>query len=331
MLFYIGLALCLLGIILWFFVGKRIFINEELKQINEKIIEENANLEYDNTLLKQEKVILKEQIHLLKEKQEDIIVEQQNAANNYADVLETAYQKSEESYDLKIQNLKEKYKQLEHQVYQGFERYCDILDQGYTQEESNYDNKVMLLEKDFQTKVNKLNDIKKTLAAATEAQLRAKEMESKVDFYSLHLTEQERIAVNILEELKPKFPAPRALSKVVWETFFQKQATALCNNILGSNVVSGIYKITNQKTNQHYIGQSVDIATRWKDHIKCGLGIDTPVQNKLYQAMNKDGITNFTFELLEKCDKTQLNEKEKFYIDLYQSYEFGYNSTKGNK
>jgi group I intron endonuclease len=118
---------------------------------------------------------------------------------------------------------------------------------------------------------------------------------------------------------------------LIWSTYFQKQTTALCNNVLGINKVSGIYKITNLKSGLCYIGQSTDIAERWKTHIKCGLGIDTPVQNKLYKAMQIDGIVNFTFELLEKCDKQLLNEKEKFYIDLYQSYNYGYNSTQGNK
>jgi len=79
--------------------------------------------------------------------------------------------------------------------------------------------------------------------------------------------------------------------------------TTLCNNILGINKVSGIYKITNIKDNKCYIGQSVDIATRFKNHAKCGLGIDTPANNKLYQAMEKEGLENFTWELLEKCPK----------------------------
>jgi len=70
---------------------------------------------------------------------------------------------------------------------------------------------------------------------------------------------------------------------------------------------------------------------RWKDHAKCGLDIDRPQGNKLYQAMLEDGLWNFTFELLEDCPKEQLNEKEKFYISLYQSNLYGYNSTIGNK
>ena len=65
--------------------------------------------------------------------------------------------------------------------------------------------------------------------------------------------------------------------------------------------------------------------------MKCGLGIDTPANNKLYQAMLEDGLENFTFELLEACDDKDLNEKEVFYIQLYNAYTFGYNSNKGNK
>ena len=47
--------------------------------------------------------------------------------------------------------------------------------------------------------------------------------------------------------------------------------------------------------------------------------------------MLEDGLWNFTFELLEECSREELNEKEKFYIELYQSYNFGFNSTNGNK
>lgn len=65
--------------------------------------------------------------------------------------------------------------------------------------------------------------------------------------------------------------------------------------------------------------------------MKCGLGIDTPANNKLYQTMRKEGIDNFTFELLEACSSADLNEKENFYIKLYDSYHFGYNSNTGIK
>ena len=141
----------------------------------------------------------------------------------------------------------------------------------------------------------------------------------------------EQATISLIEEIKPRLPDPRVLCMLIWTTFYQKQTTALCNQVLGTVPVCGIYKITNKITGLCYIGQAVNIADRWKQHIKCGLGIDTPAQNKLYKAMLKDGVTNFTFELLEQCDKQLLNEKERFYINLYQAYEFGYNSTSGNK
>ena len=100
--------------------------------------------------------------------------------------------------------------------------------------------------------------------------------------------------------------------------------------ILG-NSKCGIYKITNVKNHKCYIGKSVNIYKRWCDHCKSGVGAtEASMTNKLYAAMRKDGIENFTFELLEECPREELNKKEAFYIDLYESNSYGYNSTQGN-
>lgn len=77
-----------------------------------------------------------------------------------------------------------------------------------------------------------------------------------------------------------------------------KPTTDLCNRVLGSASACGIYKITNKQTGDIYIGQSVNIAERWKQHVKCGLGIDASATNKLYNNMQKYGVWNFTFEIL---------------------------------
>ena len=45
--------------------------------------------------------------------------------------------------------------------------------------------------------------------------------------------------------------------------------------------------------------------------------------------MKEDGIWNFSWELLEKCPSADLNSKEKYYINLYKSYEYGFNSNAG--
>jgi group I intron endonuclease len=73
-----------------------------------------------------------------------------------------------------------------------------------------------------------------------------------------------------------------------------------------------------------YIGQSVDIAERWRQHIKRGIGAEAPTRNKLYPAMLSIGVENFTFEIIEECDRTQLDEKEDYWQNFFQAREFGY-------
>ena len=118
---------------------------------------------------------------------------------------------------------------------------------------------------------------------------------------------------------------------LVWQYYFQKPLKSLWANILGGKEVTGIYKITNQVTSEVYIGQAVNIQKRWSEHAKCGLGIDTPAGNKLYAAMKKYGLDVFSWEVLEECKSELLNEKERKYIELYDSVNYGYNSQKGNK
>ena len=221
------------------------------------------------------------------------------------------------------------------------EQYFDNLEKYYQKQEKDFDNKIIELETNYQEQVNKiegelvlhreeLEKIRKTKAATISAQLKEQEIKNKLAFYCLHPKESDIQDVQILERVKPQLKNPRVLSMLIWSTFFQKDMTTLCNNILGTNAVCGIYKITNQVNNKCYIGQSVDVARRWKDHAKCGLGIDTPVGNKLYKEMQEIGIWNFSWELLEECPRDQLNEKERYYIELYQSKDYGYNTVKGN-
>lgn len=92
----------------------------------------------------------------------------------------------------------------------------------------------------------------------------------------------------------------------------------------------GIYKITNTINNKSYIGQSTNIEKRWNKHKtiftrKKECEYDYP----LYRAFRKYGLENFSFSVIEECKVSELDEKEIFWIDYYDTYYNGYNQTLG--
>lgn len=89
--------------------------------------------------------------------------------------------------------------------------------------------------------------------------------------------------------------------------------------------MTGIYKITNLINNKIYIGQSTNIQNRWEEHKFYSSNEHTALQ----AAFKKYGISNFSFEVIEECPKEKLDEREIYWIKFYDSYNNGYNLTKG--
>ena len=290
-----------------------------IDNINNDIKMQNKDLEMENFALKYKKEKLKKDILANTEELSSLSQKLKNLSEN-------------------VDNVYEEKKELS---FKAFENYCDVLDTYYQTKEKEFDDNINKLNINFEQKKENLNKeineiqtdlelIKATRIAAIEAKNKEQNIKDNKEFYMLCPKLNEIDDIRRLERVKLDLHNPRILSMLIWSTFFQKPMTALCNKVLGINQVTGIYKITNQLNDMCYIGQAVDVATRWKAHAKCGLDIDTPAGNKLYKAMKEDGIWNFSWELIEQCDKTLLDEKEKFYIELYQSKNFGYNTTKGN-
>lgn len=87
---------------------------------------------------------------------------------------------------------------------------------------------------------------------------------------------------------------------------------------------SGIYCMKNNKNGKVYIGQTVDFRRRAYDHI-----VNYTRENNVHliRAIDKYGINSFSIELLEQCQSGELNEREVYYINLYNSTDrrYGYN------
>ena len=208
------------------------------------------------------------------------------------------------------------------------------LDEEYTQTAQKYQNKLQHIKESCEAEATivqfDLESLKKTRHIAIEQWRKQEQEQAQLDGYKLNITVQDKKDIQLLKNIQLQFSHPRVISKLIWQTYFQPLAKQQFIMILGNTTKCGIYKITNINNHKCYIGQSVDIYKRWCDHCKCGCGMDTPKNNKLYAAMLEDGVENFTFELLEECPREELNKKETFYINLYESNDYGYNTTKGN-
>lgn len=315
MIGYISLSILAIAL-----AGLCIFLGINRKKLNRDIEDKNYQLEERYKKIKENLIRQEEEMKHLETVKSGLMADINNsqevsysAFTRYQNSLEESYKMAEEEYDKLTKKLENLYNNCQ-----------DSLKKDVEQKEIEYKQELNNIKQE-------LNKLKETRAAAIEAQRREELMKLEKDSYRVILTPSELTTIEMINEIKPRLPEPRILCMLIWQTFYQKKLTVLCKKILGNSPVCGVYKITNIKNNMCYIGQAKDIDDRWKEHMKYGLGIDTPVGNKLYQAMKEIGPENFTFELLEACPVEQLDEKEKFYIELYQAKDYGYNSTQGNK
>lgn len=90
-----------------------------------------------------------------------------------------------------------------------------------------------------------------------------------------------------------------------------------------------IYKIENKINGKIYIGKTLKtIEERWREHCK-DFQRERCEKRPLYSAMNKYGIENFIVKEVEQCEESVLSEREKYWIEYYGSFKYGYNATIG--
>lgn len=160
--------------------------------------------------------------------------------------------------------------------------------------------------------------------------LRNRELEMKQDFHRIILEDVDKEDISYLHSIENKLHNKEVLRKLIWSAYLLKPTNEMINRVLeGKTTKNCIYKITNSLTQEIYIGKTVgEVSNRWKEHIKTSLEIGKISSSKLHQAFEKYGWDNFTFEVLEK-DIKDLGDREKYYINFFESNIYGLNRTKG--
>lgn len=166
-------------------------------------------------------------------------------------------------------------------------------------------------------------------AAINEAILRQRALEEQQDFYRVCLGPEAANDVEILNAARRNLKKPEIIDKIIYDNYIGKPVLEMIKRVLQNTTCSGIYKITCIKTGEIYIGKSTDVKSRWQQHCKSAFNCGTIAHSLLHTKMKQYGIENFTFELLESVPKEQLSEREKFYINFYQTKETGLNERNG--
>lgn len=185
------------------------------------------------------------------------------------------------------------------------------------------------LTKERQELEEQINSYKSIADAAVEAAKRAQLDADAKNFYRIILPQDAKHDIALLRQIEPTLAHPEAINKVIWKLYYENPVSDMIGRVVGKEQKTGIYKITNTENGMAYVGQAVSIADRWRQHIKRGIGADTPTQNKFYPAMKQFGPESFTFEILEECSRDELNERERFFIDFFKTKEYGFNVKAG--
>lgn len=284
--------------------------SQRLLQIQDQLNEKISNLNNDyNSLIKE--------IDFLKDKKKILDDNYQQASLNAEMYCQKANELASEKFAQSAEQMAQKYQQAEDNYQQEYLKAIEESTKEYT-------NLIIQKQEELNKISQELVEAKAKQNAIVEANKRAEEVKQKEQFYKLNLSEIDIEEIKKLRSIIPYLRSAEPINKVIWKVYYEKSYTDLIGRVIGQGIHTGIYKITNIENQKCYIGQAVNIADRWKQHIKRGVGAEAPTRNKLYPAMYELGPEQFTFEILEECDKSLLDSREDYWQEFYQAKEFGY-------
>ena len=280
--------------------------NKELICIQNEIKNSLTILETENRYLLNQKETLNQEIHSYSE----LLLKEKDKLTEYKNSIQ-------EQLDLSAEKMSNEYNEAISKYQTEYEETLRDCVAEYQQQIESKSAELKIIEA-------RLEDVRRKAAAAVDAYKREQEKKEQRNFYRINLSEEDVEEIHKLREVAKFLRDSEPLNKVIWKVYYENAFTDLCGRVVGKEQRSVIYKITNIQNNMCYIGQAKDVASRWLQHCKRGVGADTPTKNKLYPAMLEHGVENFTFEIVEDCELDKLNEREKYWQEFFKAKEFGY-------
>lgn len=306
---------------------RKITIKELTKQELEKLLEEQKELQsyYDNERIRLEEeyrlrtkelIDINENINKIKisgrkEVDADLLLYKKQQLENIQLNLNKIFDEEKENFKKESEKLK---KTLEEQL-QGkkneldeYRIWAESIKEGLSEEIKDYKAKREIINKQI---------------------LMERELKEKADFYRIVISEGDLADLKLIKSFEEQFHNKEILNRAAFDTFIKKPMNEMIKRVLGGHSPSGIYMITNLLTDEIYIGRAVSVDKRWQEHCKSCFNLGTIAHSTLHTRMAKEGIWNFSFQLLEEVPKDKLAEREKYWINFYQTKEYGMNEKAG--
>lgn len=301
---------------------------KQTQQLNNEIINQNIKAERDLALTEEKTSNLKQlyeekyqEYHRLRD---DIDKERLVAENNAKNYYEQQMSMSKQKLQQDLEKQKKSFQQAVEDYQKDYLSALQDAANNFSERINGLTENVKLQQQALELLNSKISLEASTALAAVNANKRIAEQALQDSFYRLTLSKDDLEEIEELRKCGKHLRNPEPLNKVIWKVYYENPYTSLIGRVVGPGIHCGIYKITNLANGMCYVGQSVDISNRWKQHIKRGIGAEAPTKNKLYPAMAEFGVENFSFEIIEECEKELLDKKEDYWQEFFKAKEFGY-------
>lgn len=321
-LFFISIF-CLIASITLFVINiykKKKLVSKNQEQFSEKLTKENLELLQIQAELKKEVDILSQNKMLLADEQDRLT----KLLKKYReDGYESVNREVQKQRQIEEQRIAHENSVREHELIKIYWKKKSDLEAEYDELKQRYQQQldeqcVQIAE--WQTKLDAINE-----------QIRKEEEIKKgIDIHHICLSDNDKNDINYLISIESNIHNKELLYKLIWSEYLQKPFNQMINNLFGTNIPKNVvYCIENITSHKKYIGKtSTEVSKRWTEHIKSSLGIGGIKTQLIHQALFKHW-DEFTFFVLEEVKNGSLAEREKFYINMYQTNIYGFNLKKG--
>ena len=176
-----------------------------------------------------------------------------------------------------------------------------------------------------------VNEYKAQRDAINQEILRSRALIEKQDFYRIQIDDNDKEDIHYLISIIDRFNNKETIYKLIWSEYLQKPFKMMLNRVLqGKDPKNVIYMIKNLNTQEIYIGKTKgDVSKRWTEHIKTSLNIGTISRSNIHKALFNHW-DEYAFTVLEEVkNEDKLSERERYYINFYESNIYGYNIKSG--